>query len=105
MLHVSCRGTGELEQYVVSDPTTPVEVGSLHLGGFVRRAAHPPPRTSRSPAGPSGAPAGRRRVVRLLLLSLTPSSPHATPLSPTTADVEQRALAELPAPMLSQSRR
>jgi selenium-binding protein 1 len=41
MLYVSCWGTGELKQYDVSDPATPREVGSVHLGGIVRRAAHP----------------------------------------------------------------
>jgi selenium-binding protein 1 len=40
-LYVSCWGTGELKQYDVSDPSAPVEVGSVHLGGIVRRAAHP----------------------------------------------------------------
>lgn len=41
MLYVSCWGTGELQQYDVSDPAAPVKVGSLHLGGIVRRAPHP----------------------------------------------------------------
>jgi selenium-binding protein 1 len=40
-LYVSCWGTGELKQYDVSDPAAPREVGSVHLGGIVRRAAHP----------------------------------------------------------------
>jgi len=38
---VSCWGTGELKQYDVSDPAAPREVGSVHLGGVVRRTAHP----------------------------------------------------------------
>ena len=41
MLYVSCWGTGELKQYDVSDPANPREVGSVRLGGIVRRAAHP----------------------------------------------------------------
>ncbi len=41
MLYVSCWGTGELKQYDVSDPAHPREVGSIHLGGIVRRTAHP----------------------------------------------------------------
>jgi selenium-binding protein 1 len=41
MLYVSCWGTGELKQFDVSDPAHPREVGSVHLGGIVRRAAHP----------------------------------------------------------------
>lgn len=40
-LYVSCWGTGELLQYDVSDPFNPVKTGSLHLGGIVRKAAHP----------------------------------------------------------------
>ena len=41
MLYVSCWGTGELKQFDVSDPATPREVGSIRLGGVVRRTAHP----------------------------------------------------------------
>ena len=41
MLYVSCWGTGELKQYDVSDPAHPREVGSVHLGGIVRRTPHP----------------------------------------------------------------
>jgi methanethiol oxidase len=40
-LYVSCWGTGELKRFDVSDPHKPVETGSVHLGGIVRRAAHP----------------------------------------------------------------
>ena len=40
-LYVSCWGTGELRQYDVSDPFNPVLTGSVHLGGIVRRTAHP----------------------------------------------------------------
>jgi selenium-binding protein 1 len=40
-LYVSCWGTGELRQYDVSDPENPVLKGSLHIGGIVRRTAHP----------------------------------------------------------------
>lgn len=40
-LYVSCWGTGEFIQYDVSDPFRPKKVSSLHLGGIVRRAAHP----------------------------------------------------------------
>ncbi|MGY1697681.1 selenium-binding protein SBP56-related protein [Geodermatophilus sp. SYSU D00814] len=41
MLYVSCWGIGELRQYDVTDPAHPREVGSVHLGGIVRRTAHP----------------------------------------------------------------
>ena len=40
-LYVSCWGTGELRQYDVSDPFIPELVGSVHLGGIVRKADHP----------------------------------------------------------------
>jgi selenium-binding protein 1 len=40
-LYVSCWGTGEIRQYDVSDPESPVLTGSAHIGGIVRRAAHP----------------------------------------------------------------
>jgi selenium-binding protein 1 len=41
MLYVSCWGIGELKQYDVSDPAHPREVGSVHLGGVVRKTPHP----------------------------------------------------------------
>jgi len=40
-LYVSCWGTGEFQQYDVSDPFSPKQTGSVHLGGIVRKAAHP----------------------------------------------------------------
>ena len=40
-LYVSCWGTGEFRQYDVSDPFNPRLTGSVHLGGIVRKAAHP----------------------------------------------------------------
>ncbi|GAA2606102.1 selenium-binding protein SBP56-related protein [Dactylosporangium fulvum] len=40
-LLVAAWGTGELLRYDVSDPFNPVFVDSVHLGGIVRRAAHP----------------------------------------------------------------
>jgi selenium-binding protein 1 len=41
MLYVSCWGTGELRQYDVSDPFNPKFLGSVKLGGIVRRTPHP----------------------------------------------------------------
>src|SRR6202140_1427976 len=40
-LYVSCWGTGEFQQYDVSDPFHPKLTGTVHLGGIVRHAAHP----------------------------------------------------------------
>jgi selenium-binding protein 1 len=40
-LYASCWGTGEMRQYDVSDPFNPKLVGSVHIGGIVRKAPHP----------------------------------------------------------------
>jgi selenium-binding protein 1 len=40
-LYVSCWGTGEMRQYDVKDPMKPELVGSVHVGGIVRRSKHP----------------------------------------------------------------
>ena len=41
LLYASCWGTGEMRQYDVSDPFNPKLVGSVHIGGIVRRTPHP----------------------------------------------------------------
>jgi selenium-binding protein 1 len=41
LLYVSCWGTGELQQYDVSDPLHPRKTGSIRIGGITGRAAHP----------------------------------------------------------------
>jgi selenium-binding protein 1 len=40
-LYVSCWGTGELRRYDVTDPLEPRLVGSVRIGGIVRRTPHP----------------------------------------------------------------
>jgi selenium-binding protein 1 len=40
-LYVSCWGTGDLQQYDVSDPFKPKLTGKVRIGGIVARAAHP----------------------------------------------------------------
>ncbi|HTS34580.1 MAG TPA: selenium-binding family protein [Candidatus Solibacter sp.] len=40
-LYASCWGTGEMRQYDVADPFNPKLVGSVHIGGIVRRTPHP----------------------------------------------------------------
>ncbi|HEY0564440.1 MAG TPA: selenium-binding protein SBP56-related protein, partial [Terriglobales bacterium] len=40
-LYAACWGTGELRRYDVSVPDAPKLTGSVHLGGIVRRTAHP----------------------------------------------------------------
>jgi selenium-binding protein 1 len=64
LLYVSCWGTGELKQYDVTDPFAPREVGSVRLGGIVRRAAHPAAPDERLAGGPQMVEVSRdgRRV-------------------------------------------
>jgi selenium-binding protein 1 len=40
-LYVSCWGTGDLQQYDVSDPFKPTLTGTVRIGGIVARAPHP----------------------------------------------------------------
>jgi methanethiol oxidase len=40
-LYVSCWGTGDLQQYDVSDPLNPKLTGKVRIGGIVARAGHP----------------------------------------------------------------
>jgi len=40
-LYVSCWGTGQLQQYDVSDPFQPKLTGTVRLGGIAKRTAHP----------------------------------------------------------------
>jgi methanethiol oxidase len=63
-LYVSCWGTGEFQQYDVSDPFNPKLTGSVHLGGIVRRAAHPFDPDTKLNGGPQMVEASRdgRRV-------------------------------------------
>ena len=56
-LYASCWGTGEMRQYDVSDPFNPQFVASVHIGGIVRRAAHP--------SNPSKALAGGPQMVEI----------------------------------------
>ena len=56
-LYASCWGTGEMRQYDVSDPYHPKLVGSVHIGGIARRAAHP--------SDPSRALAGGPQMVEI----------------------------------------
>jgi selenium-binding protein 1 len=40
-LYVACFGTGDLQQYDVSDPFKPRLTGKVRLGGIVSKGAHP----------------------------------------------------------------
>ena len=63
-LYVSCYGTGELRQYDVSNPFEPRFTGSVHIGGMVRRTAHPSSPGARLNGGPQMVEVSRdgRRV-------------------------------------------
>jgi selenium-binding protein 1 len=63
-LYVSCWGTGEMRRYDVSDPFNPKHTGSVHLGGIVRRTAHPKKPAERLRGGPQMVEVSRdgRRV-------------------------------------------
>ena len=51
-LYVACWGTGDLQQYDVSDPFKPKLTGKVRIGGVVSRASHPGAKN----AALSGAP-------------------------------------------------
>jgi methanethiol oxidase len=51
-LYVSCWGTGELQQYDVSDPFNPKLKASVKIGGIVRRQSHPSERGTPLNGGP-----------------------------------------------------
>ena len=64
-LYVSCWGTGEFIQYDVSDPANPKKTGSIHLGGIVRRAAHPKQARAAAQRRPADGRNQPRRQARL----------------------------------------
>src|SRR4029453_5322111 len=51
-LYVSCWGTGDLQQYDVSDPFKPRLTGKVRIGGIVSRATHPGAGTGALNGGP-----------------------------------------------------
>ena len=51
-LYVSCWGTGDLQQYDVSDPFRPKLTGKVRIGGIVSRAAHPQLKNAKLNGGP-----------------------------------------------------
>jgi selenium-binding protein 1 len=51
-LYVSCWGTGDLQQYDVSDPLNPKLTGKVRIGGIVAGARHPKAKASRLTGGP-----------------------------------------------------
>ena len=51
-LYVACWGTGDLQQYDVSDPFNPKLTGKVRIGGIVARAAHPGGQNGQLSGGP-----------------------------------------------------
>jgi selenium-binding protein 1 len=51
-LYVACWGTGDLQQYDVSDPFNPKLTGTVRIGGIVSRATHPGARNGKLSGGP-----------------------------------------------------
>jgi len=51
-LYVACWGTGDLQQYDVSDPFSPKLTGKVRIGGIVSGATHPGANGARLNGGP-----------------------------------------------------
>ena len=51
-LYVACWGTGDLQQYDVSDPINPKLTGKVRIGGIVSRATHPGAKNGALSGGP-----------------------------------------------------
>ena len=51
-LYVACWGTGDLQQYDVSDPFNPKLTGKVRIGGIVSRATHPGAKNGALNGGP-----------------------------------------------------
>jgi selenium-binding protein 1 len=51
-LYVSCWGTGDLQQYDVSDPFNPKLTGKVRIGGIVSRTSHPAAKNGKLGGGP-----------------------------------------------------
>jgi selenium-binding protein 1 len=63
-LYVACWGTGDLQQYDVSDPFNPKLTGKVRIGGIVSRATHPGAKNGKLNGGPQMVEVSRdgRRV-------------------------------------------
>ena len=63
-LYVACWGTGDLQQYDVSDPFNPKLAGKVRIGGIVSRAGHPGAKNGKLSGGPQMVEVSRdgRRV-------------------------------------------
>lgn len=52
LLYVACWGTGDLQQYDVSDPFNPKLTGKVRIGGIVSKAMHPGAKNGKLSGGP-----------------------------------------------------
>ena len=71
-LYVSCWGTGDLQQYDVSDPMNPKLTGKVRIGGIVSRATPSEGeerKAHRRPADGGGQPRRQARLLHQFALS------------------------------------
>jgi selenium-binding protein 1 len=81
-LYVSCWGTGDLQQYDVSDPLNPKLTGKVRIGGIVSRATHPGAKNGALNGGPQMVEISRRHRFRSQVLRAVASAappPSGTP--------------------------
>jgi selenium-binding protein 1 len=64
-LYVACWGTGDMQQYDVSDPHNPKLTGKVRIGGIVSRNGHPGARNGGKNGGKNGALNGGPQMVEI----------------------------------------
>ena len=65
-LYVACWGTGDLQQYDVSEPFNPKLIGKVRIGGIVSRATHPNAKNRPLSGGPQMVEISRDGQARVL---------------------------------------
>jgi selenium-binding protein 1 len=64
-LYVACWGTGDMQQYDVSDPHNPKLTGKVRIGGIVSRNGHPGAKNGGKNGGKNGALNGGPQMVEI----------------------------------------
>jgi methanethiol oxidase len=64
-LYVACWGTGDMQQYDVSDPHNPKLTGKVRIGGIVSRNGHPRDRNGGKNGGKNGTLNGGPQMVEI----------------------------------------
>jgi selenium-binding protein 1 len=64
-LYVACWGTGDMQQYDVSDPHNPKLTGKVRIGGIVSRNGHPGAKNGGRNGGKNGALNGGPQMVEI----------------------------------------